>query len=250
MPALPVQDLFTYFAAFTAMMQQQQQQQPALAQPAQPMMTPDAFLKAISAMGLMGAPGASLQSPGDVADHLTVKISQNRTPKGIADDILAAMQYGDPVVFCCGVGAINQAIKGTAVLRTNLLRESSGRQDCCVWPYYRDEERNSLSLVVQGAAAGKRDEAFSEMKVAGQSEIGSVAGSVSHRVRANEKVALLTMGPLAASSAVAAVVGARRNLKKDGLDVNFRPAFVTLEPQNGQEYRSALQFRIYSQRLS
>jgi len=227
---------------------QQQGTQPTVAQPAASLLASDAYL--LKAMSAMSGMPSGVPNPGEVAENLTVKISQNRTPKGISDDIMAAMQFGDPVVFCCGVGAINQAVKGIAVLRNNILRETSGRSDLCVWPYYRDEERNSLSLVIQGAA-GKagRDEAWGEMRVAGSSETGLVAGGISHRVRANERVALLTMGPLAASSAVAAIVGARRNLKKEGLDVNFRPQFVNLEPRDGQESRSALQFRIYSQRL-
>jgi len=234
-----MQDLFAYFAAFTAMMQQQQQQQ-QLAGGAAPMMTPEQFMKSMAAMGTL--------PQMEVADNLTVKISQNRTPKGIAEDVANAMQYGDPVIFCCGVNAINQAVKGVAVLRTNMLRDSGGRRDCCVWPHYREEARNSLSLVVQQCQGSKHDEEWSELKVAGQSEIERVAGGISHRVRNGEKVCLITMGPLAASSAVAAVVYARRHLKNDGLDVSFRPQFITLEPQTGQESRSALQFRIYSQR--
>lgn len=241
LPAVPMQDLFAYFAAFTTMMQQHQQQQ-QLTGLATPMLTPEQFMKTMSAMGTQGAQHA------DVADSLTVKISQNRTPKGIAEDVANAMQYGDPVIFCCGVNAINQAVKGVAVLRSNMLRESGGKRDCCVWPHYREEARNSLSFVVQQCQGSKREEEWSELKVAGQSEIEKVAGGVSHRVRNGEKVCLITMGPLAASSAVAAVVYARRHLKNDGVDVNFRPQFVTLEPQTGQESRSALQFRVYSQR--
>lgn len=237
LPAVPMQDLFAYFAAFTAMMQQQQQQSPLIGGPA--MMSPEQFMKSMAQMQ---------GGPLEVADNLTVKISQNRTPKGIAEDVANAMQYGDPVIFCCGVNAINQAVKGVAVLRNNMLKESGGRRDCCVWPHYREEARNSLSFVVQQCQAVRKEEEWSELKVAGQSEIEKVAGGISHRVRNGEKVCLITMGPLAASSAVAAVVYARRHLKNDGLDLSFRPQFVTLEPQEGQESRSAVQFRIYSQR--
>jgi len=94
----------------------------------------------------------------------------------------------------------------------------------------------------------KRDGDWVELKVAGASEVEKVAGGISHRVRQGEKVALVTMGPLAASSAVASVVYARRHVKNDGLDISFRPQFVTLE-HDGEESRSALQFRIYSQSL-
>jgi stage V sporulation protein SpoVS len=228
----PLQDLMAYFAAFTALTQQQHQQLPALAAPfANP------FFSALA--------GAANQQNGEESN--TVKISQNHSPQAVAEDVGSALQYGDAVVYCCGVNAINQAIKGLAVMRSYLRRENA--EDACVWPHYRDQERNSLSLVVQRCSRGREGTGWVELKVAATSEIEKVAGALSHHVRQGLKVSLVTMGPLAASSAVAAVIVARAHLKNDGLDISFRPQFLTVPVEEDETTRSALQLRIYSQSL-
>ena len=106
-----------------------------------------------------------------------------------------------------------------------------------------------MSFIVSKCKSGAEPE-FKELKVAGNSEIPSVAGSVAHGVRRGDELALITMGPLACSSGIGAIILARGYLKKEGVTVSFRPAFISVEGGRGEsEMVTALKLAVYSEEL-
>jgi stage V sporulation protein SpoVS len=150
------------------------------------------------------------------------------------------------VVLAGGVNAINQAVKGIAALRAQIQKESGGRKDITASASYRDEEKNSVSFIVS-RCRGEAEPEFRELKVAGKSEIPSVAGSIAHGVRKGDEIALITMGPLACSSGIGAIILARGYLKKEDVAVSFRPAIVTIESGRADnEMVTALKLAVYS----
>lgn len=81
------------------------------------------------------------------------------------------------------------------------------------------------------------------MKVAGQSNVKAVAGSIAHNVRHGNFPTLTVMGPASVNQAVKSLAIARSYLEEEQLDFVCSPEFVHLALE-GSEDRSAIKIQL------
>ena len=183
-------------------------------------------------------------------------------------------QSAPPTLLATGADALNQAVKAIAIARDYLVND---RVELSVKSEFRDEERGAISMlltkstlrrkggaagaasaatdgsaaamVLGGAVAGGEEKEVeeSELRVAKESEPSMTAGSIAKKIRAGERVSIVSIGAGSVSATVRAITIARRYLENDSLDLSFRPSFIHLDMQDGQ--RSAIKFVILAQQV-
>ena len=245
---------------------------------------PGAGLAAGSIGASGGGGGEPLSGGGGNANELdasslssrTVKVSSHSNPKTVAGSIShTSRQSSPPTLLATGVEAVNQAVKAIAIARGYL---ESDRLELSVKSEFRDEERGAISMLINksalrrkgGASTGSSSAAAaaagaaavtggavsggeekeveeSELRVAKESEPSMTAGSIAKKIRAGERVSIVSIGAGSVSATVRAITIARRYLEGDSLDVSFRPSFIHLDMQDGQ--RSAIKFVILAQQV-
>jgi stage V sporulation protein S len=182
-----------------------------------------------------------------------LKVSAKSNPKNVAGSISHTSRSGDsPTLMATGAVSINQAVKSIAIARGYL---EDNKLDLSVSPEFRNEERGAISFVLTKTAlrrpanqTGQQpNEETQELRVAQASEPSVVAGSIAKKVRAGERVCVVSIGAGSVSQTVRAITIARRYLEKDNVDISFRPEFIHVEMKDGQ--RSAIKFQILAQQL-
>ena len=221
----------------------------------------------------MGGGAADLLDASSVSSR-TVKVSAQSNPKTVAGSIShTSRQSSPPTLLATGVDAVNQAIKAIAIARGYL---ETDRVELSVKSEFRDEERGAISMpltksalrrkgaaaappslaaagqvttVTGGAVSGgdEKEVEESELRVAKESEPSMTAGSIAKKIRAGERVSIVSIGAGSVCATVRAITIARRYLEGDSLDVSFRPSFIHLEIQG--EQRSAIKFVILAQQV-
>jgi len=119
--------------------------------------------------------------------------------------------------------------------------------DITVQAAFRNEERLQVSFKMSRTKMAKSDIAFSDMKVAHNSEPATVAGAIASKVREGERVSMLCVGAGAVLQTIKAISMARRFLDKDGYDLSFRPEFFHLTMEDGD--RSGIRFYVLAQQV-
>ena len=202
-----------------------------------------------------GGAEAELDASGSTR---VLKVSSTSDPKKLAGSISHTCRLGScPTLLATGPQSLNQAVKAIAIARGYL---EENRVELSVKTEFRDEERGAVSMILTksalrkgrpaAAAAGGGEEKEveeSELRVAQNSEPSMTAGSIAKKVRAGERLSIVSIGAGSVSQTVRAITIARRYLEADSLDLSFRPSFIHLDMQEGQ--RSAIKFVILAQQV-
>ena len=237
-----------------------------------PLQLPGAGASSVATGADMGVGGAGdqLDASGSSSSR-TLKVSSQSNPKTVAGAIAhTSRQSSPPQLLATGTDAVNQAVKAIAIARGYL---ETDHMELSVKSEFRDEERGAISLTLnksnirgsskhkgvaggaaaastsQPAAAGSEEKEVeeSELRVAKESEPSMTAGSIAKKIRAGERVSIVSIGAGSVSATVRAITIARRYLESDSLDLSFKPGFVHLEMAEGQ--RSAIKFVILAQQV-
>lgn len=178
-----------------------------------------------------------------------LKVSAQSEPKRVAGAISQTSRQGDsPTLMATGQLSINQATKAIAIARGYL---EENKLDLSVRPECRDRDRTAYSFILTKTplrkAATVVEDQQSELRVAQSSEPSVVAGSIAKKVRAGERVTIVSIGPASIAQTISAVTIARRYLEQDHVDICFRPEFIHVDLKG--EQRSALKFVILAQQI-
>ena len=178
-----------------------------------------------------------------------IGVGKDINPKTIASSISQALRTGDlgPTLLCTGMSSINQAVKSAAIARSFL---TENQIDFSIGAEYRDESKSSVSLVLYKQPLRTKVavvEEADQLRVASQSDPNIVAGSIAGKVRAGERVSIISIGPASVAQTIKAIIRARMYLDEDAMDITFRPDFVHVQMEDGQ--RSAIQFQILAQQV-
>lgn len=177
----------------------------------------------------------------------TLKVGAASNPKIVGGAVAHITRAGvRPVVLATGSFAINQAVKSVAIARGYVAPE--GLLLACV-PMFRADKRVGLELhvvVSRGPVGVPAPEAAppaadgSEFRVAKDGNPNRIAGAIANKVRDGQPVTVLAIGARSVTAAVQAVAAARKFLEGDGVDLAFRPEFVSIEIDAGSRACSAL----------
>jgi len=178
-----------------------------------------------------------------------IKVSARSNVKSVAGAISHTMRSGDsPTIVATGSDSVNQAVKALAIARTYL---AENKLDISCQPVFRDQSKGAISFQLTKCVARSKkasdDSNIQELKVARGSDPNAVAGSIANKVRANERVVILSIGPGSVNQTVSAVAQARLFLEQDAIDVAFRPEFVHIKLEDGE--RSAIKFVVLAQQI-
>jgi len=177
-----------------------------------------------------------------------IKVSAKSNVKSVAGAISHTTRAGEsPTIVATGSESVNQAIKALAIARGYL---SENKLDISVQPVFRNQEKGALSFVLTKSVLRAKkagDDDIQELRVAKGSDPNSVAGSIANKVRAGERVVILSIGAGSVNQTVRAVALARRFLEGDAIDVCFRPEFIHIKLDDGE--RSAIKFVILAQQI-
>lgn len=192
-----------------------------------------------------GGGGENYNYDAEVETGEAIKVSAKSEAKGVAGRIHAAAQEGIiPAILATGVGSINTAVKAVAIARTHLNEEG---RDMFAHPELREEGKSSLTITFRQAKPSNRAPKGRPMKVARNSNVGAVAGAIAARVRNDEDVSLVSIGPHSVTQAVKAICFARQYLEEDGKSVSFRPNFQDVFVND--EKSTAICFHIFPMNL-
>lgn len=100
----------------------------------------------------------------------------------------------------------------------------SGRSGSRQHPYSRNAQRSADEDIAMMDADGL-DTPKNSIKVSGQTDVNRLAQQICSTCRSDEPPALLTIGNNSINQAVKGIAVARVELKNDGLDLSFQPAF-------------------------
>jgi len=178
-----------------------------------------------------------------------IKVSAHSNVKHVAGAISHTTRAGEsPTIIATGSESINQAIKALAIARGYL---AENKIDVSCQPVFRNQDKGAMSFVLSKCevrvSKSKVEEEIQELRVAKSSEPSSVAGSIANKIRAGERVVILSIGAGSVNQTVRAVALARRFLEDDSIDVCFRPEFIHIKLDDGE--RSAIKFVILSQQI-
>ena len=192
------------------------------------------------------------QSVQDIANapsgERTLKVSSTTPPKKLAGSIVMVCKGGEaPMLLPLGAACINQAVKGIAIAKRELLEgaENMGEPTyLSCFPDFRDDTRRTLSMQCDKEEKPPWTSSDVALTVAAGTKPAATAGAIAGKVREGLKVAVRACGADAVSNAVYAVAYARKYLKDNGVDVYFCPEFDK-EPvgSDGQE-RTVVLFKI------
>lgn len=195
-----------------------------------------------------GATGGRPRGASDLSYNRVVKVGAKSDVKTVAGSISHNARNGDsPTIMATGATSLNQAVKAIAIARGYL---DGNKLDLLVRPEFRDESRSAMSFVLIKVPSRRnpaQPEDQQELRVAQSSEPAVVAGSIAKKVRAGERVTVVSIGAGSVAQTIRAVTIARRYLENDGVDISFRPEFIHVDMKDGQ--RSALRFTILAQQV-
>lgn len=197
-------------------------------------------------MNQFGGMGGMVPMQNIDLSQQVLKVSSQSNPKGSAGSISHTVRRGqNPQVMCSGSSSINQAIKAIAIARGYLEQDG---MDVSVTGSWRDREMQKVTLSIQKTSRTKRNQEekdpdnAGDLRIAQNSQPGTVAGAIAKKVRGGEKVSMIAIGAQSVANAVMAIIIARRYLQNDGVDITFRPEFVHL--QMDDEQRSGVRFNV------
>eukprot|EP00195_Chlamydomonas_chlamydogama_P001154 CAMPEP_0202920214 /NCGR_PEP_ID=MMETSP1392-20130828/76741_1 /ASSEMBLY_ACC=CAM_ASM_000868 /TAXON_ID=225041 /ORGANISM="Chlamydomonas chlamydogama, Strain SAG 11-48b" /LENGTH=227 /DNA_ID=CAMNT_0049613701 /DNA_START=265 /DNA_END=948 /DNA_ORIENTATION=+ len=180
----------------------------------------------------------------------SIKVSATTDVRDLAHTITQACREGDPpALLTIGNNSINQAVKGIAVARAELLKDSN--IDLTFQPAFRHVNRTrpliAFYLAKQRPSRYEERQEEAQLAVAAGSKIISVAGAIAGRVREHKRVVLTAIGVDAVTNAVLASGNARLFLEQDNLDIKVQPEFTKLD-KNGQTV-NALRFAFVAESI-
>lgn len=177
----------------------------------------------------------------------SLKVSGQTDVNRLASQICSLCRQNDPpALLTIGNTSINQAVKGIAVARQELIKENI---ELSFQPAFRHVNRTkpliAFYLSINDLAASQQMGEESELSVASHSKITPVAGAIAGRVREHKLVIMTAIGVDAVTNGVLAAGNARLFLEKDGMDIKIQPEFTKLD-KNGSQL-SAMRFFIVSE---
>jgi len=201
----------------------------------------------------------SLVDPSLLSNKI-LKVSSTSDPRRVGGSISHTSRLGSsPTLFATGAESLNQAIKAIAIARGYL---EENKIELSVISTFRDEDRCAVSMQIYKSPlrrtknsnnnnnsneSDNKEEEIHELRVAQNSEPSMTAGSIAKKIRAGERLSIVSIGAGSVCATVRAITIARRYLENDNLDVSFRPGFIHLDMQEGQ--RSAIKFIILAQQV-
>lgn len=176
-----------------------------------------------------------------------LKISSTSNSKSVAGALSHMCRQGDsPKMLATGAASVNQAVKALAISR-GYLQEN--KIDLTCYPELRPGKSSGFLFdVVKSKRTTTTDVTVQQLKVSKTSSESALAGAIANKIRDNQRIALVAVGPDSVVHAVKAVSIGRGYLSGDGLDISFRPEFIKVSFEDGSE-RSALKLTILSQQI-
>ena len=171
------------------------------------------------------------------------------TSRKITMAALPDSKQGFPVrIFAKRAGAVNVAVKATAISTAKLAQDSDIH--IVVIPSFR-ENRNEVSLYVEDIEKFKSNAilttSMEEYTVGSKTDIKIAAGAIAGSARDKHSVAIKAIGPDAVFNAIRAVAVAREYLeeKEDGIDLFLKVEYAKVQLDGRDEETTAVKLTCF-----
>lgn len=182
-----------------------------------------------------------------------LKVSAQSEVQKVAGAIAHCVRIGGcpPALMCTGEAAVNQAIKSLAIARDYLLADEEDEDgeltDLICQPEF-DGDSDKCVLRLRMSRPIDMEMEYVELRTNARSDPYKVAGAIAGKIRDDERVGVVAVGPSAVFAALESVFVSRRYLAEDRIDVKFTPSFTKVN-EPGREEMNGILFSTLSRRL-